>query len=186
MKAEDVTVTLEMALDASGIDKANVLHRRAVVGQRLLLRFGRSSEMDEAPQHGSCSSRPLSPDDTGQDRALASDAKDRILLENYYMPGDLENQIEAFRGRIQQPSLSWEHRQPHSRRCPLRTRPNHPAGTRKDQTQDYPSQTIATPPKSCLASNSDEPEPLIDQAASCLTTYSMSCRHSREPERCLR
>jgi transposase InsO family protein len=27
MKAEDVTATLEMALDASGVDKAKVLHR---------------------------------------------------------------------------------------------------------------------------------------------------------------
>jgi hypothetical protein len=27
--------------------------------------------------------------------------KNRILLENYYLPGDLEAQIEAFCGRLQ-------------------------------------------------------------------------------------
>jgi len=33
---------------------------------------------------------------TGQDQALASDLKNRILLENHFLPGDLEAQIEAF------------------------------------------------------------------------------------------
>ena len=32
----------------------------------------------------------------GQDRAVAPDLKNRILLENYYLPGDLEAQIETF------------------------------------------------------------------------------------------
>src|SRR3954467_9819466 len=35
--------------------------------------------------------------DAGQDRALASDAlKNRILLEHYYLPGNLEGQVHAF------------------------------------------------------------------------------------------
>ena len=33
---------------------------------------------------------------TGQDQALAADLKNRILLENHFLPGDLETQIEAF------------------------------------------------------------------------------------------
>jgi len=33
---------------------------------------------------------------TGQDRALASDLKNHMLLENHFLPGDLEAQIEAF------------------------------------------------------------------------------------------
>ena len=35
--------------------------------------------------------------------------KNRILLENYYLPGDLEAQIEAFCGRLQPPPLPREH-----------------------------------------------------------------------------
>jgi RNA-directed DNA polymerase len=34
--------------------------------------------------------------DPGQDRALAPNLKNRILLNNYYLPGDLERQITAF------------------------------------------------------------------------------------------
>jgi hypothetical protein len=30
------------------------------------------------------------------DRAVASDPEERILLENYFLPGDLEAQIKAF------------------------------------------------------------------------------------------
>ena len=38
---------------------------------------------------------PRPSDDPGQDRALASTLKNRILLENYFLPGDLEAQIDA-------------------------------------------------------------------------------------------
>ena len=52
--------------------------------------------MARRPEHGARPWRTLSSDDPRQDRALASDAQERILLENYYLPGDLEAQIEAF------------------------------------------------------------------------------------------
>ena len=48
------------------------------------------------PEHQTHSRSSLSPDDPGQDRALAPDLEERILLENYFLPGDLEAQIEAF------------------------------------------------------------------------------------------
>jgi putative transposase len=38
----------------------------------------------------------MSSTNPSQDRALAPDAENRILLENYYLPGDLERQIAAF------------------------------------------------------------------------------------------
>ena len=47
-------------------------------------------------EHGARSRRALPSADTGQDRTLASDAKNRILLENYYLPGDLEASIGRF------------------------------------------------------------------------------------------
>jgi transposase InsO family protein len=52
--------------------------------------------MAGAPCHGPCPRGAIPPDDPRQDRALAPDLKNRILLENYYLPGDLEAQIEAF------------------------------------------------------------------------------------------
>jgi hypothetical protein len=42
-----------------------------------------------------CAAPQCTPD-PGQDRALAPDPENRILLENYFLPGDLERQIEAF------------------------------------------------------------------------------------------
>src|ERR1700704_5714887 len=97
MKAEDVTATLEMALDASGVDKATVLHR-----PRLLSDNGSSYVSDDlakwmkrhamAPVRGA----PYHPMTQGKIERWHQTLKNRILLENYYLPGDLENQIEAF------------------------------------------------------------------------------------------
>ena len=38
----------------------------------------------------------ISSTNTGQDRAMASNLENRILLENYFFPADLEARIEAF------------------------------------------------------------------------------------------
>jgi transposase InsO family protein len=52
--------------------------------------------MARRPEHGACPRRALSSDDPRQDRALASDAQEPHPAEHYYLPGDLEAQIEAF------------------------------------------------------------------------------------------
>jgi putative transposase len=97
MKAEDVTATLEMALDASGLDKARVLDR-----PRLLSDNGSSYVSDDLAKwlkghdidhvHGA----PYHPMTQGKIERWHQTLKNRILLENYYLPGDLEAQIEAF------------------------------------------------------------------------------------------
>ena len=66
MKARDVTDTLELALEASGYDET---HTRG------------------APNH---------PQTQGKIERWHQTMKNRILLENYYLPGDLERQIGAF------------------------------------------------------------------------------------------
>ena len=74
MKAEDVTATLEMALDAAGLDKASVLHR-----PRLLSDNGSSYISDdlakwlERNDMAHVRGAPYHPMNPGQDRALASD-----------------------------------------------------------------------------------------------------------------
>ena len=96
MKAEDVTATLEMALDAAGLDKAGVLHR-----PRLLSDNGSSYISDDLAKwlerHDMAHVRgaPYHPD-PGQDRALASNAEEPDPAGELLLPGDLKAQIEAF------------------------------------------------------------------------------------------
>src|SRR5947209_2760851 len=97
MKAEDVTATLKMALDAAGLDKARVLDR-----PRLLSDNGSSYISDDLAKwlerHDMAHGRgaPYHPMTQGKIERWHQTLKNRILLENYYLPGDLEAQIEAF------------------------------------------------------------------------------------------
>jgi len=97
MKAEDVTATLELALDASGLDTARVLHR-----PRLLSDNGSSYISDDLEKwmkrHAMTHVRgaPYHPTTQGKIERWHQTLKNRILLENYYLPGDLEEQIETF------------------------------------------------------------------------------------------
>src|ERR1700749_1349735 len=52
--------------------------------------------MAPGPRHRACSWRAMPSTDTRQDRTLAPTLKNRVLLENYYLPGDLEAQIVRF------------------------------------------------------------------------------------------
>jgi transposase InsO family protein/transposase-like protein len=97
MKADDVTDTLELALKASGCDQATVVHR-----PRLLSDNGSSyvagdlaiwlEERDITHVRGA----PYHPQTQGKIERWHQTLKNRILLENYYLPGDLEAQIEGF------------------------------------------------------------------------------------------
>ena len=99
MKAGDVTDTLEMALTASGLDQADVQHR-----PRLLSDNGSSyvagdladwmSEHDMKHIRGA----PYHPMTQGKIERWHQTLKNRILLEHYYLPGDLEAQIDNFVG----------------------------------------------------------------------------------------
>ena len=97
MKAEDVTDTLELALQASGCDQVNVVHK-----PRLLSDNGSSYISGELA--GWLDSKgmdhvrgaPYHPQTQGKIERWHQTLKNRILLENYFMPGDLKAQIEAF------------------------------------------------------------------------------------------
>ena len=97
MKADDVTATLEMALNASGLDRAKILHR-----PRLLSDNGSSYVSDDLAKwmerHNMAHVRgaPYHPMTQGKIERWHQTLKNRILLENYYLPGDLQAQIEAF------------------------------------------------------------------------------------------
>ena len=97
MRAEDVTDTLELALTASGCDQAHVQHK-----PRLLSDNGPSYIADELADyiHANAMSHvrgaPMHPQTQGKIERWHQTLKNRILLENYFMPGDLEAQIGAF------------------------------------------------------------------------------------------
>ena len=57
--------------------------------------------------------------------------KNRILLENYYLPGDLKAQIDAFVGALQSGRAITKDRQSHPGRRLLWTRPDHPFANEK-------------------------------------------------------
>ena len=97
MKAEDVTDTLKLALQASGLDQATVMHR-----PRLLSDNGSSyvsgdlAKWLERQDMRHTRGAPYHPMTQGKIERWHQTLKNRILLENYYLPGDLEAQIDAF------------------------------------------------------------------------------------------
>ena len=97
MSAEDVTATLDLALLASGLNHATVMHR-----PRLLSDNGASYVAgdlarwleDKGIEH--VRGAPYHPQTQGKIERWHQTLKNRILLDNYYLPGDLERQISAF------------------------------------------------------------------------------------------
>lgn len=97
MKAEDVTDTLELALQASGLEQVEVAHR-----PRLLSDIGSSyisadlASWLEGKSMSHVRGAPYHPMTQGKIERWHQTLKNRILLENYFLAGDLEAQIEAF------------------------------------------------------------------------------------------
>ena len=97
MKAGDVTDTLELALEASGCAHATVVQK-----PRLLSDNGSSYVAtdlagyleDKGMDH--VRGTPHHPQTQGKIERWHQTMKNRILLENYFLPGDLEHQIAAF------------------------------------------------------------------------------------------
>jgi transposase InsO family protein len=97
MRAEDVTDTLELALTASGCDRAAVLHKPQLLsdnGPSYIA--GELAQWIEANGMTHVRGAPLHPQTQGKIERWHQTLKNRILLENYFLPGDLERQIAAF------------------------------------------------------------------------------------------
>jgi len=99
MAASDVQDTLNQALEETGLEQANVVHR-----PRLLSDNGPcyiSGELaDYLEDKGMSHTRgaPYHPQTQGKIERWHQTLKNQILLENYFLPGDLEAQIAAFVG----------------------------------------------------------------------------------------
>ena len=97
MRAQDVTDTLELALRASGLDQAKVAHR-----PRLLSDNGSSYISGELAdwlgdqKMARTRSAPYHPMTQGKIERWHQTLKSRILLEHYFLAGDLEALVAAF------------------------------------------------------------------------------------------
>jgi putative transposase len=97
MQASDVTETLDLALATSGLDQVRVRHR-----PRLLTDNGSSQIAGDLATwlkgKGMAHIRgaPRHPQTQGKIKRWHQTLKNRILLEHYYLPGALEEQVGAF------------------------------------------------------------------------------------------
>ena len=97
MRAEDATATLDLALQASGLHEARPKQRL-----RLLSDNGSSyvagdlAKWLDAHKIKHIRGAPYHPMTQGKIERWHQTLKNRILLENYFLPGDLEAQIAAF------------------------------------------------------------------------------------------
>jgi putative transposase len=97
MCADDVTATLDLALSAAGLDHVTIVDK-----PRLLSDNGSSyvagdlAKWLEARGMEHVRGAPYHPQTQGKIERWHQTLRNRILLDNYYLPGDLERQIDAF------------------------------------------------------------------------------------------
>ena len=97
MKVGDVTDTLDLALQASGCDRATVLHKpRLLSDNGSSYISGELADWLEDRQMDHVRGAPYHPQTQGKIERWHQTLKSRILLENYYLPGDLRQKIDAF------------------------------------------------------------------------------------------
>jgi transposase InsO family protein len=97
MQSGDVSDTLDLALQASGCDQATVLHKpRLLSDNGASYISGELADWLEDRQMDHVRGAPYHPQPQGKIERWHQTLKNRILLENYYLPGDLRQKIDAF------------------------------------------------------------------------------------------
>ena len=97
MRASDVTETIELALAASGCDQAVVQHKpRLLSDNGSCYISGELAEWMQKQEMEHIRGAPFHPQTQGKIERWHQTMKNRILLENYYLPGNLEQQIGVF------------------------------------------------------------------------------------------
>ena len=97
MRASDVTETIELALAASGCDQAIVQHKPRLLSDNGSCYISADlAEWMEEKKMEHVRGAPFHPQTQGKIERWHQTMKNRILLENYYLPGDLEQQIDVF------------------------------------------------------------------------------------------
>jgi len=107
MRAEDVTETLDMALEASGCASAHVKHKpRLLSDNGPSYIAGELAEYIEAQKMSHVRGEPFHPQTQGKIERWHQTLKNRILLENYFLPGGPESPDRGVRRALQSPALS--------------------------------------------------------------------------------
>src|SRR4051794_39614304 len=114
----------------------------SVIRQRAELRLGGVGGMARQTRHAAYPRRALSSDDTGEDRALASDAQEPHPAGELLFARPARGSDRSLRRPLQSPALPREHRQSDAGRRLLRTRSNHPCWKEKGSNAK-PSNTDA-------------------------------------------
>jgi hypothetical protein len=169
MKAGDVTDTLELALQASGCDNARVMQRpRLLSDNGPCYVAGELAEWLDGQGMEHTRGSPCHPQTQGKIERWHQTLKNRILLENHFLPGALEARIGAFVDH-------YNHRRYHESLANLT-----PADvyfgerlvtTRKDQTRHNQTSPIATSAASRLNQQTDGPETPILPKPICLKSF---------------
>ena len=168
MTATDVSDTLAMALRSSGLERVRVRHR-----PRLLSDNGPSYLSAQLgswlAEHGMTHTRgkPYHPMTQGKIERYHRSMKNQILLENYYLPGQLEQRLAEFVDYYNSAALPRKSQQPHPGRCLLRSWSNHPDTEGKHQAQNHRATTPAASPACSHNFNSDGPDPLLIPLLTC-------------------
>ena len=153
MRADDVTETLMLALEASGCNRAEVVHK-----PRLLSDNGSSYIAgdladwleDQGMDHVRGRTEPSS--DPGQDRALASDPEEPHPARKLLPAGRPGSAGRRLRGALQSPALPREPWQPHARRRLLRTGQGHHQTKEEHQETNHRKATTGAPAPRSLTS----------------------------------
>lgn len=94
MRAEDVTDTLDLALAASGCDQARVQHKPRLPSDNDPCFIASDlSKYIEANKTKHAHGAPFHPPTQGKIERWHQTMKNRVMLENYFLPGILEGQI---------------------------------------------------------------------------------------------
>ena len=97
MKSSDVTNNLNLAQEASGGDQAHIVQKPKLLSDNgCSYVSGELAEWLGNKEMGHVRGAPYHPQTQGKIERWHQTLKNRILLENYFFPADLEAQIEAF------------------------------------------------------------------------------------------
>lgn len=151
MCASDVTVTLDQALAASGHDGATVVQR-----PRLLSDNGASYVAGDLVDWLDGKGMPhvrgarYHPQPQGKSERWHQTLKNRILLDYYYLPRDLEKQERRLRRKLQSCPLSRKYRKRHTGRRLIRHSGNDPRRRQTHQASHNRKPPLATPIAGCV------------------------------------
>ncbi len=97
MTSHHVTETLELAMQASGCDQVEIVHKpRLLSDNGSSYISGELADWIEDNEMSHVRGAPYHPQTQGKIERWHQTLKNCILLENYFLPGDLEKQIETF------------------------------------------------------------------------------------------